>query len=108
MNCLYRILRNICWCKRYIDGYFQVEVITPTMSATKLPWLWIGAETRDDEIISLTETINLIVQPGDIVTSKYLKAYTELTNVKRWLYLDSVTLKEQEIPPHGLVIENDS
>lgn len=108
MNCLYRILKSICRCKRYLDGYFEVEVRTPTVSVSKLPWLWIGAELQNDEIITLTEDINLVVQPGDIVTDKYLKAYTELHNVKRWLYLNCETLKEEEIPPHGLVIENDT
>ena len=108
MNCLYRILKSICWCKRYIDGYFEVEVRTPTVSVSKLPWLWVGAELTDDSIVTLTEDINLVVQPGDVVTAKYLKAYTELSNVKRWLYLNSQTLTEEEIPPQGLVIENDS
>ena len=109
MNCCYRFLKAIFIIKRKIEGYFYVEEkIKQPISSSDLPWLWIGAELRNNMIISLTDDINKIVDYGDIITPYYLESYTELGNVRRWLYLDSKTLIEKEIPTDGLVIKNDT
>lgn len=110
MNCCYFFIRRIFILKRKFDQYFYIpdDIEHIEISPSELPWLWIGAEMKSGVIITLTDDINKIVKYGDIVTSNYLQSYTELKNVKRWLYLDSVTLIEQEIPTSGLIIRDDS
>lgn len=109
MNCCYFVLRGFFILKRKFDQYFYVPDKEPVeISPIELPWVWIGAEMKSGVILTLTEDINKIVEYGDIVTPRYLEAYTELKNVKRWLYLDMITLVEQEIPTSGLIIRNDS
>jgi len=109
MNCCYFFVRGIFILKRKIEQYFYVpEKERLEISASELPWLWIGAEMKSGVIITLTEDINKVVNYGDTVTPFFLESYTELKNVKRWLYLDSLTLLEQEIPPSGLLIKDDT
>lgn len=109
MNCCYFFVRGIFILKRKIEQYFYVpEKEKIEISGSDLPWLWIGAEMKSGVIITLTEDINKVVSYGDTVTPFFLESYTELKNVKRWLYLDSLTLLEQEIPPSGLVIKDDT
>lgn len=109
MNCCYFFLRGVFILKRKIEQYFYIPDKEPIeISSSELPWLWIGAEMKSGIIVTLTEDINKIVNYGDVVTPKYLEVYTELKNVKRWLYLDTITLIEQEIPTSGLIIRNDS
>jgi hypothetical protein len=72
---------------------------------TKLPWLWLGAELRTGKIVTITDQVNKEVQVGDTVTNHYLEHLTGIYPVYRWLYLDPVTLNEQEIPLEGLTIE---
>lgn len=78
------------------------------VSSSHLPWLWIGVETMDGSILTHTEVIDEIVEYGDCVTPELLESLTDVRNVKRWIYLDSKTLKEKEIPAEGLIIEDDS
>ena len=87
----------------------EVESITDEyVSPSHLPWLWIGAELETGEIVTVTEDVNQEVMYGDRVNEDYLVDVTRLFNVKRWLYLDPQTLKEEEIPLSGLLIGNDS
>lgn len=111
-NCFQRVHNIVFWCRRKYAELFHVEDITVTthvfVSPSHLPWLWIGAELEDGKIISITEDVNDEVQYGDRVNEDYLVDLTRLFNVKRWLYLNPQTLKEEEIPLEGLLIENDS
>ena len=75
---------------------------------SKTPWLWIGAEMPNGKIITVTDTINKYVEYNEIINVAYLETVTKIDSANRWLYLDSKTLNEQEFPPEGLVIENDS
>lgn len=110
-NCFYRAYRVFFWCKRKYVELFDIEDITVSdhvfVSPSHLPWLWIGAELNDGKVISITEDVNDEVRYGDRVNEDYLVDLTRLFNVKRWLYLHPETLKEEEIPLEGLVIEND-
>jgi len=109
MNCCYIFLKGVFILKRKFEQYFySPEKERLEISPSDLPWLWIGAEMNSGVIITLTEDINKIANYGDIITPFFLESYTELKKVKRWLYLDSVTLIEQEIPPSGLVIKDDT
>lgn len=109
MNCCYFFVRGVFILKRKIEQYFYTpEREKFDVSPSELPWLWLGAEMKSGVILTITEDINKIVNYGDTVTPMFLESYTEFKNVKRWLYLDSVTLIEQEIPPSGLVIRDDT
>ena len=109
MNYCYCCLRIIFTIKRKIENYFysEEEKHKLMVSPAELPWLWLGAELKNNMIISLTDDINKVVMYGDLVTPDYLESYTELGNVRRWLYLDSKTLIEKEIPTKGLLIEQN-
>ena len=60
------------------------------------------------KIITVTDTVNKYIEYDDVVNTAYLEATTKIDTANRWLYLDSKTLNEQEFPPEGLVIQNDS
>lgn len=109
MNCCYILLKGVFILKRKIDQYFNNEEKEKTeISRADLPWLWLGAEMKNGVIVTITEDINKVVEYGDLITPHFLQTYTELRNVKRWLYLDSATLIEQEIHPSGLLIRDDT
>ena len=110
LNCFYKVYKVFFWCKRKYQQVFDEELVNihEFVSPSHLPWLWIGAELNDGQIISITEDVNEEVQYGDRVNEDYLVDLTRLFNVKRWLYLHPETLKEEEIPLEGLLIHHDS
>jgi hypothetical protein len=69
-----------------------------------------GLESKQSRatIITLTEMLESSIEYGDCITPNFLKAFTGIKNAKRWIYLDSKTFKEEEIPTVGLIIEDDS
>lgn len=101
MNCLF------C-CVRLYNRLFYKKLPKQKISTSDLPWLWIGVELTNDKIETITELVNSNVDYGDIITTMFLQELTQLQNVKRWLYLDSTTLNEEEFPTEGLVIKDDS
>ena len=113
MSCCYRI---VYWGYRiffYASKFFQSSTIETRVNyklvhPSKTPWLWIGAEMQDGKVITVTDTVNKYIEYDDIVNINYLEAVTKIDTATRWLYLDSKTLNEQEFPPEGLVIQNDS
>lgn len=112
MNCCYNFIyqtyRIIFWCSRLISSNdIEKRVL---VQPSKLPWLWIGVETKNGKIISLTDRINKYVEYGDRIDTRYLEIATNTNNdeVLRWLYLDAETLIEREFPTEGLIIEHDS
>ena len=110
LNCFNRTYGFLFWCRRKYTKLFDADEVVVTyefISPSHLPWLWIGAQLEDGQIISVTEDVNEEVKYGDCVNEDYLVDVTRLFNVNRWLYLDPQTLKEEEIPLEGLLIEND-
>ncbi len=113
MSCCYRI---VYWGYRvffYISKLFDSPSIETRVNynlvhPSKTPWLWIGAVMPDGKITTVTDVVNKFIEYDDVVDVTYLKAVTRIDNASRWLYLDSKTLNEQEFPPEGLVIQNDS
>jgi hypothetical protein len=64
---------------------------------------------KDGKIVTVTDTLNKYIEYNDVVDIPYLEVATGIKeNVLRWLYLDSKTLNEQEFPPEGLVIQDDT
>lgn len=113
MSCCYRI---VYWGYRiffYASKLFQstpaeVPVNYNLVHPSKTPWLWIGAVLPSGSIVTVTDTVNKYIEYDDVVNSEYLEAATKIDTATRWLYLDSKSLVEQEFPPEGLVIKNDS
>lgn len=101
MNCMFCLVR-------LYNRLFYKKLIKQKVSSLKVPWLWVGAELMNGKIETLTEIVNSSVEYDDVITPLFLEELTELQNVKRWMYLDSTTLNEQEIPAIGLVIKDDS
>lgn len=113
MNCCYKFLycsyRVAFWITRLFKSNAEPRIKYHSVHPSKMPWLWIGAEMADGRIITVTDTVNQHMEYHDVVNSTYLETVTGVdTNVSRWLYLDSQTLVEQEFPPTGLVIKDDS
>lgn len=114
MNCCYSVVywtyRAFFCCSRL----FARPAVVPlkkynSIHPSNAPWLWIGAEMTNGKIITVTDEINKHIEYDDIINSVYLEEAANLKQgVTRWLYLDSKTLNEQEFPPEGLVITNDS
>ena len=101
MNCLFCIIR-------LYNRIFYKRIPKQKISISNLPWLWIGAELNNGKIETITELVNSIIEYDDTITPLFLKELTQFKNVKRWLYLDSTTLNEEEFPAEGLVIKDDS
>lgn len=70
--------------------------------------MWIGVETGNGSIVSLTEIVDPVVEYGDCVTPQFLEMLSGIRGARRWIYLDPKTLKEEEIPTDGLIIQDDS
>lgn len=117
MGCCYTILywsyKILFCCSRVLDKFIKFEnTDNPkynSVNPSKAPWLWVGVEMVNGEIITVTDDINKHILYDDIVDIEYLESVTKIRkDVSRWLYLDSKTLKEEEFPLNGLVIPNDS
>lgn len=102
MQCIY------CCVRLYNRFFYTQPKLKKQVSSSHLPWMWIGAQLPDGSMKTLTELVDISVEYGDCVTSEFLEAITEIDNAVRWVYLDSKTLKEEEIPTEGLIIEDDS
>lgn len=111
MNCCYRVIywtyKVVFCCSRLFAT--QQKKRYNTVHPSKTPWLWIGAELTNGKIVTVTDTITQHIEYDDVVDIAYLESVTRITEgVSRWLYLDSKTLNEQEFPPEGILIKNDS
>jgi hypothetical protein len=96
-------------CVRLYNRLFYTALPSKKMvSSSHLPWMWVGVETANGAIISLTEIVDTSIEYGDCVDAEFLEELSGIRNAKRWIYLDSKTLKEEEIPTVGLIIEDDS
>jgi hypothetical protein len=102
MQCMF------CLVRLYNRIFYEKLPSKKKISASHLPWMWIGVETESGKIITLTEMLESSIEYGDCITPKFLKAFTGIQDAKRWIYLDSKTFKEEEIPTVGLIIEDDS
>jgi len=71
----------------------------------KVPWLWIGAEITPGNFLSVTDIINDNIETGTTVDVEFLEYVTNMKDVISWKYLDAQTLKEQEFPLTGIVIQ---
>jgi hypothetical protein len=113
MSCCYRVVHCGFRVFFWVSKLFQTTVTVPKVNynlvhPSKTPWLWIGAKMPDGKIITVTDTVNKYIEYDDVINSSYLEAATKIDTASRWLYLDSKTLNEQEFPPEGLVIKDDS
>lgn len=109
-TCVYWTYRAFFCCSRlFMKPKIEARVKYNSVHPSKTPWMWIGAEMENGNIITVTDTVNKYIEYDDVINSTYLKVATNMEQgVTRWLYLDSKTLNEQEFPPEGLVIKNDS
>jgi hypothetical protein len=71
----------------------------------KVPWLWIGAEVTPGNFLSVTDIVNAHIEVGTTVDVEFLESVTNMKDVISWKYLDAQTLKEQEFPLIGIVIQ---
>jgi hypothetical protein len=96
-----------CFMRLYIRVFGHTKTRSFQVASKHIPWLWIGAELPNKQIITLTDEINHAIDYGDCVDEAFLQSCTKVYLVDRWLYLDSATLVEKEIPPEGLLIQDD-
>lgn len=114
MNCCYRVIYWAYVIGFHVSRFFvnPTERTLPkynTVHPSKTPWMWVGAEMKDGKIVTVTDMVNKYIEYDDVVDIGYLEVATGMKEgVSRWLYLDSKTLNEQEFPPEGLVIKDDS
>lgn len=111
MNCCYKLVywtyRTVFCCSRLFAR--KTTRSYSSVHPSKAPWLWVGVEMKNGKIITVTDTLNKYISYDDTVDTTYLELVTGIKDgVNRWIYLDSKTLNEQEFPPEGLIIQNDS
>ena len=68
----------------------------------KVPWIWIGGKTKDDEIIDVTKRLSFYLKEGDKVSDAYLRRFEPRCN--SWTYIEFMTLDEKKIPVGGIQI----
>lgn len=102
MQCMF------CCVRLYSRIFYSKLPSKKKVSSSHLPWMWVGVELTDGTIKTLTEIVDTSIEYGDCVTPQFLKTLSGIQDANRWIYLDSKTLKEEEIPADGLIIEDDS
>ena len=113
MNCCYNVIycsyRVLFWCSRWLYPTIEKRVTYHAVHPSKTPWLWVGAEMANGKMVTVTDIVNKYIEYGDRVDTRYLEIATNIHDeVRRWLYLDSKTLVEEEFPPEGILINDDS
>jgi len=98
---LFWVFKRCLWCSRMAYKMFSVE--RKLVPANRLPWLWIGAELVDGQIIDMTNAVNSQVRLGDFVDTQYLESVSGYSDAN-WLILDPVTIKQENFPAQGFVI----
>lgn len=105
MNCCFR---TTLWIVRkgyeFYDWMFsqKYEKVNTHVSAAKLPWLFVGVELHDGILLDKTKHVQYLVDSGIPVTPRTVCSSIDPQLVKRCFYLDEKTLKEEEIPAHGI------
>jgi CO dehydrogenase/acetyl-CoA synthase epsilon subunit len=110
MDCCTRVTIEI-----YRVGFWLYKKLFPTdytniptkISVSRLPWLFVGIELNDGDLLDRTSEATRLVEHGVLVTPYTLDSFVDRDTVKRYFYLDAITLKEEEIPAEGITI-NDS
>lgn len=110
MNCCTRLTIRV-----YKFGFWVYRKLFPTFydpipiqfSAAKMPWLFVGIELTNGKLLDRTQEAQFLVSNNIPVTPSTLDIAVDKQLVKRYFYLDAVTLKEEEIPAEGITI-NDS
>ena len=109
MNCCKRI--TFWFIQKGYDIYDWVTVkkyqpISNHISSAKLPWLFVGVELVDGEIIDRTTHTKCLVNFNCPITPQSVSESIHPHLIKRCFYLDSKTLKEEEIPAEGITIND--
>lgn len=79
---------------------FEIEIPDPLF-----PWVYIAAIIEDDTEVDVTNLVDVVVQPGEVLTPERLAEITGVANAKRWEYLSVSTFEVQTISSEGLVNE---
>lgn len=77
------------------------------ISASKLPWLFVGIELDDGTILDKTSHVQDLIDSHIPLTRTNVCMFVDSQIIKRCFYLDEKTLKEEEFPTEGITI-NDS
>ena len=85
----------------------KYEKVSTHVSAANLPWLFVGVELLDGTLLDKTKHVQFLVDSGIPVTPRTVCSSIDKCQIKRCFYLDAKTLKEEEIPADGIII-NDS
>jgi hypothetical protein len=102
---IYRVGFNIF---RFVTGLFSSPIEEQPVMRNHItpPWLWIGMELNDGTIVDKTEEIQHLLDNGFRINLESIDENINISNVKRYFYLDAKTLNEEEFPPEGLVIND--
>ena len=110
MNCCARITIQLYRTGFWLYRQFfpaKYEEVPIQKSISKLPWMFVGIELNDGTILDRTQQANVLANTNIPVSPYNIDVSIDEQYVKRYFYLDSVTLKEEEIPAEGITI-NDS
>ena len=111
MNCCLRLTIKVYkigfWVYRWIFPYEYNPVPIHHVSASSLPWLFVGIELNNGKIIDKTDEAQQLVDNNVPVNPTTISKDVNIDEVKRYFYLNTMTLKEEEIPANGITI-NDS
>ena len=102
---LYWIYLKLFYLKTAIWDVFCPVRSSENIRKQKVPWLWIGAEISPGYFLSVTDVVNANIEHGTVVDSDFLESITSLKNVLSWKFLNAETLKEEEFPLIGIVIQ---
>ena len=102
---LYWVYLKLFYLKKAIRDVFCPVRSSENIRKQKVPWLWVGAEVSPGYFLSVTDVVNANIECGTIVDSVFLESITSLYDVISWRFLNAETLKVEEFPLTGIVIQ---
>jgi hypothetical protein len=79
---------------------------THSVSASSLPWLFVGIELTDGTMLDRTSHVQDLVNLRIPITRNRVCGDVDPQTIQRCFYLDEKTLKEEEFPADGITIHD--
>lgn len=110
MNCCRRLTFTVFRIGIQIYEWLYPKQYTPVpthnVSAAKLPWLFVGIELDDGSILDKTAHVQDLLECKVPLSLHNICMLEDRRRIRRCFYLDEKTLKEEEIPAHGITIHD--
>jgi len=91
---------RVTYSGQYYETLTQSDMIQLSFTDVQTPWLWIGEGDQD-----MTEFVKPYILSGNTIRLELLEYINP--SIKKWKYLDPLTLNEVDFPAAGITIKDD-